>query len=194
MTDSSSRPMIKKSSISKKRHVIRTYTRECHSFNASSTNAPSIRLVSSRKGGISPWISWVLILTFAVLLASIVSFWMRDYVSGTVGDLVSIEKRTEYCDLVGIDIDDLIVENSQTLNMKVINTYNLAVDRLIFRMYDTGNNILINSTNITIKPEQNKTISVPKNETTYRIEIVPVVIRDNEQFVCDDRMVWKNVT
>ncbi|MBU0535369.1 MAG: hypothetical protein KKE20_00225, partial [Nanoarchaeota archaeon] len=64
-------------------------------------------LFHSKKAGIAIWVSRVLIMTFAVLLASIVSFWMKDYVQGTVEDLKHRAHRTEYCDLVGIELDDL---------------------------------------------------------------------------------------
>ncbi len=149
---------------------------------------------SSREGGISPWISWVLIITFAVLLASMVSLWMKDYVSDTVDDLKDRTRSKEYCDLVGVDIEDIVARNAQTLNMKVINTYNLGVDRLIFRLYDADNNIFINKTNVTIKPGQNKTVTVPKNLTTYRVEVVPVILEDGKEIICKEKVVWKNIT
>lgn len=148
----------------------------------------------SSKRAIAEWISWVLILTFSVLLAAIVSYWMRDYVTGTTEDMETRAHTTEYCDLVGIELDDLVARNSQTLNMKVINTYNLAINKIIFRVYDTNNYILINSTNVTIKPNQNKTVEIPKNETSYLVEAVPVVLSGDEEFICNEKMVWKNIT
>ncbi len=150
-------------------------------------------LLRSRKG-IAEWISWVLLLAFAVLLASIVSYWMRDYVSGTVTDMEKRAHTEEFCSSVGIELDDLIVKNSQTLNMKVINTYNLAVNRIIFRIYDADSNILINITNVTIKPGQNKTVDIQKNATSNLVEAVPVVINGREEIICQEKMVWKNIT
>ena len=152
-----------------------------------------VRQVKGKKA-IAPWVSWVLLLTFAVLLASIVSYWMKDYVTGVVNDMKTREYAKEYCDLVGIEIRDLVVKDAQTLNMKLVNTYNLGINKVIFRLYDTNNYILINKTNVTIKPNQNKTVEIPKNATTYRVEAVPVIFKDGKEIICEEKMVWKNIT
>lgn len=146
------------------------------------------------KKGFDQWVSWVLLLVFSVLLASIVSYWMKDYVGGLVTDLWIRSHTTEYCDGVGIEIQDLVAENSQTLNMKVVNTYNLAINKIIFRVYDANNYILINITNVTIKPGQNKTIEIPKNATISLVEAVPVILEEGKQIICKDKTVSKNIT
>jgi hypothetical protein len=146
------------------------------------------------KKGIDQWISWTLLLVFSVLLASIVAYWMKDYIAGTSGDMVKRSHITEYCDGVGIEIQDLVAKNSQTLNMKVVNTYNLAINKIIFRVYDADNNILINMTNVTIKPGQNKTVEISKNETIAFIEAVPVILDGGEEIICKDKIVFKNIT
>ena len=146
------------------------------------------------KKGIDQWISWTLLLVFSVLLASIVSYWMKDYITGTSGDMTRRARTTEYCDGVGIEIQDLVAKNSQTLNMKVVNTYNLAINKIIFRVYDADNYILMNVTNVTIKPGQNKTIEIPKNATISLVEAVPVILEDGEQIICKDKTVSKNIS
>ncbi|MCX6707649.1 MAG: hypothetical protein NT001_05930 [Candidatus Woesearchaeota archaeon] len=158
-----------------------------------SAHITSIFRIKSKKG-IDQWISWVLLLVFSVLLASIVSYWMKDYITETSGDMTKRAHTTEYCDGVGIEIQDLVAKNSQTLNMKVINTYNLAINKIIFRVYDADNYILVNMTNVTIKPGQNKTIEIPKNETVSFVEAVPVIIEDGEQIICNDKTVFKNIS
>ncbi|MFC1752355.1 hypothetical protein ACFL96_03055 [Thermoproteota archaeon] len=146
----------------------------------------------SNKKAVYAWVSWVLLITFAILLAAIISYWMKDYIQELVEDMQDRALRDEYCDSTGIEIDELVVKNAQTLNMKVINTYNLAINQIIFRLYD-HEYILINITNVTIKPDQNKTLEVPKNLTTSRLEAVPVIIEGGKRYICNDKMVVKNI-
>ena len=156
-------------------------------------------LLRSRKG-IAEWISWVLLLAFAVLLASIVSYWMRDYVSGTVTDMEKRAHTQEYCDGVGIELDDLVIKNSQTLNMKVINTYDVRVDQLAFTLYDANNGILnASAINITIRPNENKTVEIGTNQTIAFVKVIPVYFRDKGRddlirVVCSENAVEKNMT
>lgn len=156
-------------------------------------DARGMRLARSKKA-IEVWVSFVLLMTFVILLAAIVSYWMRDYIKSTVEDLKQRSYTSEYCDAVGIEIRDLVIKDSQNVNMVIINTYNLGVDKIIFRSYDLNDNVYINITNVTIKPNQNKTLSIHKNLTTYRIEAVPVLFYDEKEVICKDKMVWKNIT
>jgi len=159
-------------------------------------NIGSRKLILSKKA-VSEWISWTLLVTFVIFLGTTVFFWMKDFSEVTTQDLVDRIGIAENCDQVSIDIIDVVSKNSQTLNIKVVNRYNLRVNQIIFDLYDSSNNyIWSNVSNTTLKPDTIKEIDISQNSTltTGSIKAIPVVIREGKEIRCTEKLVEKNVT
>lgn len=153
--------------------------------------------ISAQKKGIAVWISWVLLVAFVMFLGVTTFQWMRDFSEKTVTNLESRVKTSEKCDLVSLELSDVVAKNSQTLNMKVTNRYNLRIDRIVFTLYDNKSDFIwLNITNTTLKPNATKIIDIPQNSSraTARIEAVPVIIDGVDQIYCTERIVVSNVT
>jgi len=155
-----------------------------------------IRRHLNNKKAIATWISWVLLLTFVIFLGTTVFYWMDDYTRGRVDELKKRAQTSDKCDFVGIEVFDVIEKNAQTLNMKVTNRYNLRVNQLVITLFDSEHNpVLSNTTNITLKPNDTKSIDIPKNFSVSVVQAVPVIIdEEGKQIFCVDKLYEANVT
>ena len=159
----------------------------------------SMRLYRTKKG-VTPWISWLILTVFVISLGGFVSLWMKEQVTDSVDNAKRAIYNSEDCEKLAIDIREAVLKNSQTLNMKVINTYDVRVDQLAFTLYDANNGILnASAINITIRPNENKTVEIGTNQTIAFVKVIPVYFRDKGRddlirVVCSENAVEKNMT
>lgn len=156
-----------------------------------------MRIRIMHKKGIEVWISWVVLVAFVIFLGTMVFYWMRDFSADRITDLQDRLDVREKCDLVGIELSEVISKNAQTLNMKVTNRDYLAINQVVFSLYgDKSSFIMANISNITLKPNSSKTIDISQNSSipTVRISAVPVIIDSGKQIYCTDKRIEANVT
>ena len=159
-----------------------------------------IRSLANSKRGITPWISWIILVTFVIFVGALVSTWMKDQVNDSVDTLKDKASLTESCDGAGIDVRNIVQKSSQTLEMIVINTYDTRIDQLVITAYTSGKGVVSTGTsNVTIRPNSNKTVLFSANSTTAILKIIPVYFEDKEgsdrkRRVCSDKAVERNIT
>lgn len=161
------------------------------------SGARGVKGMFAHKKAISVWISWTLLVTFVIFLGTTVFYWMKDFSVDAMDDLKDRVETSEKCDLVSIELSDVVSKNAQTLNIKVTNRYNLGVNRIVFDLYDQSNTFIWqNITNSTIKPNSTKTIEVPQNSSvvTGLVKATPVIISGDKEIYCTERLVEANVS
>ena len=135
------------------------------------------------KRGVAVWISWVLVVVFAALIGSLVFKWMIGYVKEQT---VQIEERVyddSLCEDLSLVIKDLCQED-QKLNFKLLNNGFLTINRLIFRIFDVGNNPFVIEQAIKLSPGRTENVEVIKQGHTNNLEIMPVIVENNKEIVC----------
>lgn len=132
--------------------------------------------------------SWVLIITLAVVLSAIMFSFLREYAQSTSEEVRQRVISAERCALMSIGVSELVEKNPTTLNMKITNRQNIRVNQLIFRLY-SDRNIYIYELNTTIRPKHFKYIDVPKNDSIDMVEVIPVMLEDKFDVVCANKKV-----
>ncbi|MBW2999990.1 hypothetical protein KY339_04920 [Candidatus Woesearchaeota archaeon] len=145
-----------------------------------------------QKRGVHIWMSWVLILTFAVVVSAIMLSFLREYAQSTSEEVRERVINEDRCSLMSVGISELVEKNPTTLNMKITNTQNIRVNQLVFRLY-SDRNIYIYELNTTIRPRHFKYIDVPKNGTIDTVEVIPVMFEDKFDIICNNKKVQANL-
>ena len=146
-----------------------------------------MRRIKSKKADYA-WISWVLLMAFAVAMSAIVYNWMFGF---TKTSAESIEKRTmnaAQCEQVGISVDS-ICQDAQSLYIDFTNRNNLNIDKVIVRMYNIYGEPIepLLEKRITLSPKESGTIQVPKTGVVKTADIIPETIQKNVEIVCSER-------
>ena len=148
-----------------------------------------IKKVLNKKGN-SMWISWILLMAFAV----VISIFMYDWIFGFSSDAASdLEQRTyaaEGCDDISIAILG-ICQDTQTLYINITNTKNLRVKQLVFRVYDIYDEPETKTKTLDVFPGRTESVQVLKQGRTGRLEIIPVSKKKDSTIMCNERMVIK---
>jgi len=144
------------------------------------------------KKGISIWISWVLIIAFMAILAVFMFSWTTSFADTHTGRLKEVYNTVD-CNFVTVSIDS-ICQNTQTLNMNITNRKNIDVDKLIYRIYDIYGNPEAKEVDVFIRHGKANTekVTVIKQGVTSVIEVIPVIIKDENKIICEDREIKAN--
>ncbi len=140
------------------------------------------------KRGISVWVSWVLIMGFAVALGVFFFAWIKGFAIGSSGEIAERSDRITLCDSVSIRIDKLC-QDTQTLNMNVTNSNSLKTDELIFRFYSIYEEPELRSTNFTLRPSETKNLMLVKQGIVKQAEAIPVIYKDRKRIICENKRV-----
>lgn len=140
------------------------------------------------KRGISVWISYVMLTALVVALGFMVLTWSRSTTQETVDDIVARGEALTLCEISGVDIRS-ICQDTQTLNMEVTNTNDVRVVGLWARMYDIYDSPQVSARNLTIEPQETKSIKLIKQGIISEAEIMPVVRKGNTLINCQSRTV-----
>lgn len=140
------------------------------------------------KKGVEQWISYVLLILFSVVIASLLFVWMKDYATGAT-DTFTEKFNTEKCAQISISIDDAILKNAQTLYITVTNRNYLRINGILVRIYyDTGPE-LFEKKKLT-KPQITNDYEL--NITTGNIQaihVIPYYQADDVRIICDNKKI-----
>jgi hypothetical protein len=140
------------------------------------------------KRGISVWISYVMLTALVVVLGFMVLVWSRSTTQETVDDIVARGDALTLCGVSGVDVIR-ICQDTQTLNMDVTNTNDVKVIGLWARMYDMYGEPQASSRNLSIGPQETKSIQIIKQGIISQVGIMPVVKKGNTLIKCQSRTV-----
>ena len=140
------------------------------------------------KRGVHIWVSWILLLVFALVLSVMMYNWMYGFSEKSVKELETRTYKAESCDDIAISITG-ICQNSQTLYMNITNNQNIIIKQVIFRLYDVYDTPETKRKNITLRPGRGESIEVLKQGHLSRVELIPITQKGDEFIICPDRMV-----
>lgn len=140
------------------------------------------------KRGIAAWISWVMIMGFAVALGLFFFAWVRGFATDATSDIVDKGNQITLCESTSVRADKYC-QDTQTLNINVTNSNNLRTDELMFRFFDIYDESELRTVNITIVPSETKNLRIVKQGIVKQMEIVPVLYNDKKRIVCESQKV-----
>lgn len=136
---------------------------------------------------VSPWISWVLLIAFAVMLSALMYNFMVDYTKSSTDDVKKVVYNTDECRLVAINIGSACL-SAQDLNITLQNRNYVRIDSIDFRYYNGRMPLYINQTNISMNPNREKAITISTGSTTVtRVEVIPHVSKEGMDIICADK-------
>lgn len=143
------------------------------------------------KRGISVWVSWVLIMGFAIALGVFFFSWVKGFASESSDDIVERSDKITLCDSASLRIDKLC-QDTQTLNINVTNVNTLKTDELIFRLIDIYEESELRNVNFTIKPGETKGLILVKQGIVKQADVIPVIHKDRKRIICENKKVALN--
>jgi len=139
------------------------------------------------KKGVHVWVSWILLIAFALLLSTMMYNWIYGFSEKSAKELETRTYRAEGCDDVAIVIESMC-QNSQTLYMNITNNKNIIIKQVIIRLYDIYDTPENKQINLTIRPGRAEEIEILKQGHLSRVELVPVSKKGSELLICNDRV------
>ena len=140
------------------------------------------------KKGVSEWLSWVLLVAFAVIIGTSVLNWSKGHTTRTVEDLTEKGEFLTLCQETGVAVGGYC-QDTQTLNMNVTNNNNRKVDAVVMRGFDYYNRPQGGQKNVTLDPEKTKNVVVVKQGILVHAEISPVIVVGKKRVICQSRKV-----
>lgn len=149
-----------------------------------------MKMIRSKKGD-SQWLSWVLLTAFMVALGVMMQNFMTGFTEDTTQSIKERVYNSEECDSVAISIDS-VCQNTQSLYINLTNRRDIAISKVMFRMYDIYNGPTWLESNVTIDlgiDDTQEVIALRQGDfkKVSRLEVVPVVFKDNFEIICEDR-------
>ncbi|MBW2964057.1 hypothetical protein KY363_01230 [Candidatus Woesearchaeota archaeon] len=155
--------------------------------------AVCISAFSGRKA-VSPWISWVLLVAFAVMLSALMYNFMVDYTKSSTDDVKKVVYNTDECRLVAINIGSACL-SAQDLNITLQNRNYVRIDSMDFRYYNGRLPLYINQTNISMNPNREKVITLSTGSSTITmVEVIPHVSKEGMDIICADKKATADVS
>jgi hypothetical protein len=142
---------------------------------------------SLNKRAVSPWISWVLLVAFAIILSAFMYNFMVSYTEDTTEDIKKTVYNTDECRRVSINIDSACL-SSQVLNITLQNKNYIRIDKIDFRLYNGRTPVHTNQTEIAMNPNREKLVEINTGVSAVtRVEVIPHVTKENLDIICADR-------
>ncbi len=143
---------------------------------------------------VSAWISWVLLVTFAIVLSAFMYNFMISYTEDSTDDMKKVVYNTDECRMVSINIESACMA-SQVLNITLQNRNYIRITGMDFRFYNGRIPLHTNKTNITMNPNRIKGIELDVGLTTVTmVEIIPHVYKDRVDIICADKKIATDVS
>ncbi|MBN1544357.1 hypothetical protein JW898_02740 [Candidatus Woesearchaeota archaeon] len=141
------------------------------------------------KRAVSPWISWVLLVAFAVILSAFMYNFMVSYTKDTTQDIKKTVYNTDECRSVSFNIVSACFSAStQVLNITLENTNYARIDSMAFRLYDGRIPLHTNNTGIPMNPNRVKEIILDTGVASVtRVEVIPSIEKEGMDIICSDR-------
>ncbi|MBT5021985.1 hypothetical protein HOK51_00920 [Candidatus Woesearchaeota archaeon] len=150
-----------------------------------------LKLIIKDKRGVGPWISWVLIMAFAVALSAFMYSFMVEYTSTSTDEIKEAVYNTDECRSVSLSIES-VCQNTTTseLNIEIKNRNYRRIDLVDYRLYDASQKpISTNATNVSLNPNRKKTLNL-SGVTSLQlglVEIIPSVNKEEFTIICSDK-------
>lgn len=144
------------------------------------------------KKGIDLWISWVLLVSTAIIASVFMFTWMTDYAKETNDELQRSFENAQECDSVALEIRACQETVRNIVNVNTTNRGLLRVDKIIFRLFDAHDNAVTRQMNITIRPNTLRSFPIIRQDAVVSIEAVPVLRRDEFEIICTERSATLN--
>jgi FlaG/FlaF family flagellin (archaellin) len=151
----------------------------------------------NNKKASSPWIAWVLLMTFAVALSAFMYNFMIGYTKDTNENIKDIVYNTDECRQVSASIEDVCFDStSQILNITLQNRNYIRLYKIDFRIFNGNVPIHTNNTEITLNTNRKKLISLNTgtSQTVTYVEVIPHVTKENKDIICSDKKIAERVT
>lgn len=143
------------------------------------------------KKGEYAWLSFVLLIAFAVGLSVLLFNWMSGFASDSSSDIKQRVITTELCDNLAISLDVCKNQSSpQNLYINVTNRGDIRVNQLFFHIQKPNGDFQVVEINSSIRPGRmerfNSTDLNVTFDTNYT-EVTPSTFRDNFVITCSGR-------
>ncbi len=147
------------------------------------------------KKGVSPYISWILLMAFVVAISAFMYSFMTDYANDTTTDIKKQVFNTDECRTISLNIVSACI-SSQTLNITLQNTGYIRIEGIDFRVYDEFNvPIHTNRTTTALNPNRIKPMELNVGVSGVGlVEIIPVIEKENIEIICAEKKAQKSVT
>lgn len=154
------------------------------------TAADVIARLLGQKRAADAWISWVLIMAFAVVLSVFMYNFMVSYTTDQTQEIKKVVYNTDECRQVSLSINAVCV-SSQVLNITLQNRNYIRIDGMDFRLYNGHIPIHTNLTTITMNPNREKVITLDIGTATVPtlVEVIPHIKKENIDMICADTKV-----
>lgn len=156
--------------------------------------ARRLKRIFCLKQAVSPWISWVLLVAFAVVLSAFMYDFMVSYTESSTDDMKKVVYNTDECRLVSVNIEDAC-RSSQVLNITLQNRNYIRIDSLDFRFYKDRVPLHTNITEISMNPNRRKMVSIDTGTSVgiTRVEVIPHVTKENMDIICAEKKASREV-
>jgi hypothetical protein len=145
------------------------------------------------KRGVDAWISWVLIMAFAVVLSVFMYQFMVDYAKQSTEDIKKVVYNTDECTRISLSINSVCF-SSQALNITLQNRNYVRIDKIDFRLYNGRIPLHTNYTNITMNPNREKEMTIQTGITAMTmVEVIPHIVKEGMDIICSDKKVQSDV-
>lgn len=145
-----------------------------------------MRNIKSKKAD-SSWISWVLLMAFAVVMSAVVYNWMFGFTKSSATSMEQRSMNAAECEQVGISVD-YVCQDAQSLYIDFTNRNNLNIDKVIVRMYNIYGEPIqpLFEKRIALNPKESGTVQVPKTGAIKRVDVIPETIQKNVEVMCTE--------
>ncbi|NQU79004.1 hypothetical protein HQ545_04510 [Candidatus Woesearchaeota archaeon] len=142
---------------------------------------------------VSPWISWVLLVAFAIMLSALMYEFMVGYTEDSTEDMKKVVYNTDECRLVGLNADSACM-SAQVLNITLRNNNYIRISEMDFRIYNGRVPLHTNETSIAMNPDRIKQVLLDTgvSSVTY-VEVIPHIEKDGFEIICADKTASVNV-
>ncbi|MFC1742266.1 hypothetical protein ACFL3V_07060 [Nanoarchaeota archaeon] len=153
-----------------------------------------MRILYNNKRAVSPWISWVLLMAFAMALSALMYDFMVDYTESSTDDMKKVVYNADECRLVSLNIDSACL-SSQVLNITLQNRNYIRIDSMDFRFYDGRFPLHTNQTEISMNPNRVKRIDLNIGvSTATKVEVIPHITKENMDIICAEKKAAVDIT
>ncbi|MBT7903740.1 hypothetical protein HN587_07795 [Candidatus Woesearchaeota archaeon] len=145
-------------------------------------------LINKKAAG--PFISWVLVMAFAVALSAFMYSFMVDHTTESTNEIKKTVFNTDECRQVSLSVESVCQNlTTQVLNIQIQNRNYRRIDLIDYRIYDADKKPLsTNSTEISLNPDRTKQIEVTGiTQELGMVEVIPIVKREDFTIICADR-------
>jgi flagellin-like protein len=140
--------------------------------------------MNHQKKGISPLISWVILIGFAVSLAGMVGVWMKAFAGDNVDKIIEDREEDLRCNDVGFNVAlDCAVTPEQ---VTIANTKKFSISKLRVRQSNAANSDLDLQS---LLPQTTKTETLNSFDPLKPVDFIPIITIEGKEVLCSSRMI-----